>query len=357
MVVVCFTLCAAVVFSQAKRTILVSPITSNALSPEERALIADAVISRILTSANFTVISEAGRALALSEIERSQSAAFAEQTVLDVGKQIEADLVLVLGVGRIGTDKAYATLRLIDVKTGKLERAASQEFGDLDGIAERMQSLVGKTLQISGADAALPASEEVLLLTPSNFTVFESLYIGASVYTENARLHTFTTTMAHLGTYDIYGRPLGLFLDVAAVCPFWLIDNGTAQSWLFAPGFPWGVVMNVGASYLLTMNESVLVGLAGGVHLEELLFWWPLDYNSPQVIAVFGGNRYNPFVWNMGVFASMNCYILLNQTNYLLVGLGAGYDQVPLLTMASYPGFELINGWSVSLVVTLAFAK
>jgi hypothetical protein len=113
----------------------------------------------------------------------------------------------------------------------------------------------------------------------------------------------------------------------------------------------------MGASYLLTMNESVLVGFASGVHIEELIFWWPLDYDSPQVIAVFGANRYNPFVWNLGVFAAVNCYIQLSQSDYLLVGLSAGYDQVQLLTSVTYPGFELINALSVSLVVTMAFAK
>jgi hypothetical protein len=344
-------------FGQARKTILVTPLASPALSEEERRLITDAVISRIMASTAFAVVSESSRELALAEIERSQSELFAERMALDAGRLAESDLVLSMSVAAFGTNRAYAVLRLTDVKSGKVERSASQEFSGMDRIAERLQGLVAKTLQIGEAEAVLPSSEELVYVTPSQHRVFQGLTFGYHSYDETTAGHKLAISSLSVGTNSIYGRPLGFLIDASFLLPLRFDIDGVRQDWLYKFGVPWGVDMYAGASYLASAGDSLLVGLSGGFHFAEYLVIPPSKFGSPEVTAYFNNKQYNPFYWNYGVFLGIHALVRGSSTGYLRIGCMLGYDLQAVLPALNSPDYLIKGAWSISPTIALASGK
>ena len=220
-----------------------------------------------------------------------------------------------------------------------------------------MRSLVGNTLQIEGAAEVLPASEEVLLITSSQFSVFESLTLGGGFYAETASAHQSNVANASFGVCAIYGRPFGFSLNLSATVPVWLEDNGAVQGWLFSLGFPWGVNLHVGAGYLFSLGDSLLPGITGGTHLMETQFYPPWNMKTNKVQQQFGGNPFYPFYMNGGVFGGFHILIRLTKSGFLLIGCDVAYDMLPWLADLIPSYFTLSGGWSITPTVTFALGK
>lgn len=358
--ILALALCAILIpgaFGQARKTILVSPLSSPALGAEEGRLITDAVIARIMASTAFAVVSESSRELALAEIERSRSELFAERTALDAGRLAEADLVLSMSVSTLGEDRAYAVLRLTDVKSGKVERSASQEFAGLDRIAERLQGLVAKTLQIGEAEAALPSSEELVYVTPSQHRIFQGLSFGYHSYDETTAGHELVISSLSIGTTSVFGRPLGFLIDASFLLPLRFDIDGAPQEWLYKFGAPWGAEMHAGASWLASAGDSLLLGLSGGFHFAEYLVIPPSKFGTPELSAYFGGQRFNPFYWNYGAFLGVHALVRGSGKGYLRLGCMIGYDLQPVLPSFNSPDYLIKGAWSISPTIALDSGK
>ncbi len=360
-IIVLVALCMLAIASasgQAKKTVLVTPLVSNSLSEDERRLVTDAVIARIMGSATYTIASDESRQLALREIEQSQSALFGESQALAAGKLIEADYVLEMEANSLVKLRSYATTRLVEVSSGKAVMSASQEFLSMDRIAERMQGLVSKAMQIVGApEDSLPTTDEMVFITPAQYTVFQGLTLGGLYYHNAGASHATDSVSAAVGMYQIYGRPLGFMLDASFIVPAWMAIDGETQPWLFKIGFPWGVNLHVGANYLWNLGDSAMVGLSGGFHTTEFLFYAPWELTSATMQTHFGGKNINGYYWNYGPFIGLSTFIKVDKSSYCIAGVEVAIDVAEVLPMTVMSGYSLRNGLSISPFIGFASGK
>jgi hypothetical protein len=354
-------LCALAVASaagQGKKTVLVAPLSSNALAAEERRLVTDAVIARIMGSAAYAVASEESRQLALREIEQSQSGLFGESQALAAGKLVEADYVLEMEANSLAELRAYATARLIEVASGKAIMSASQEFLSMDRIAERMRSLVSKAMGIEGAqEASLPTTDEMVYITPSQYKVFQGISLGGLYYSDQGESRTTRSASAAIGMYQVYGRPLGLMLDASFIVPAWMAIDGDKQEWLFKLGFPWGVNLYLGANYLWNLGDSAMLGLAGGFHTAEFLFYPPGGGGSAEAQSYFGGKIIDGYYWNYGPFVGLSAFAKVGKSSYLIAGAEVALDLAEVLPTTVMEGYTLKSALSVAPFLGFAVGK
>ncbi|TFG82569.1 MAG: hypothetical protein E4H20_07425 [Spirochaetales bacterium] len=344
-------------FAQEKQSILVAPLTSESLSPEERRLVSDAVISRIMESQRFVVVSEESRQLAFEEIERSNSAVFTESKALVAGRMIHVDLVLILSAGILGEGRAWATARLVDANTGRLVGVASQEFTSFEGLSGRMRLLSGKALGLDDGEVQMIASDEYILVSPSGYQIFEALTASVPIYAVNAAAHDFTSLSASLGIHASYGRPLGFFLGVSVLVPFSVELDGIAQDWLFDFSFPWGVDIAIGASWTHGISDSLIIVALGGLHMVELQYYQPWSIGWDAVEERLGPDEFWFIQWNVGCFLGLDTYIALNKKWYLLVSCVVAYDFQELLPNIVPVDYALKGAWSIMPIIALAHGK
>ena len=346
------------VSGQAKKTVLVTPLISNSLSEDECKLVTDAVIARITGSAAYTVASDESRQLALREIEESQSGLFGESQALAAGKLIEADYVLEMEANSLVKLRSYATARLVGVSSGKVVMAASQEFLSMDRIAERMQGLVSKAMHVEGApEASLPTTDEMVFINAAHYTVFQGLSLGGLYYHDIGVSHTTQSVSAAIGMYQVYGRPLGFMLDASLIVPAWMTIDSETQSWLYKISFPWGVNIHLGANYLWNLGESAMIGLAGGFHTTEFLFYAPWEINSATMQTYFGGKSVNGYFWNYGPFIGLSTFIKVDKSSYFIAGVEVAIDVAEVLQNTGQPGYSLKNALSISPSIGFAIGK
>jgi len=347
--------------AQEKPIVLVAPVSSEVLEETERRLIQDAVVHVVMTSEEYLVVSEEGRALALEEIRHSLSGFFTEATALDAGKLVDADFVLAVSVGRLGSGRVWAALRMIDVRSGNLARAASREYADLSDMPVRVSDLVSRTLSLKEPKKDMAEGGEMIFLPPAAHRVRAGLTLGACFFEQHTELQrAIEISSLSLGSYSIYGRrPLGLYLHANFFHLLNLSINGEDQAWLGAEGYPWGLNFHIGPNLNIPLGEAVSFDLRGGLGYTQFILYpvWKSDLNlEGPMFDPTGGEYLSTLIWNYGVFAGLSLNIRLSPHTYLVLGCDASYEFGEFL-----PGFNiddaLVKAWSITPLISLIQGK
>lgn len=351
---------AAAAAAQVKPTILITPVFSEVLDETERRLVLDAVIDLIMASEEVVVVSEESRAIALAEIERSLTGLFAESAALDAGKLAEADYVLYLSIGRIGTGRVWAALRFIDVQSGELARAGSREYSDLEDMPKRIRDLVSKTLSMDPKAKPELESGEMIFIPVSSHRVFQGFSFGACFfkeYTENERI--IQTSGLAAGLYQIYGRPFGFYLNANF---FYLLDlsvNDQRQDWLGSLGLPWGVNLHIGPSLRLPIGETASCDLRAGLgftQFQHYRAWETGPVGSNPVFNRESGSFLPPVIWTYGAFMGLSFNIRISRDIYIVIGADASYEFGEFLPDMD-PDKSPKRAWSITPILSLVQGK
>ena len=221
-----------------------------------------------------------------------------------------------------------------------------------------MESLASKALQIEGAVAAIPVSEEVLFVSPSGYKVFEAVGLGGVYFAEAAAAREISSFGLAAGFSSIYGRPIGFYYDAAFLYPLKLVDAGAAQNWLGELGFPWGVNLHAGVSWLASPSDSLLIGLAVGLHTIQFQFYAPWNVSSEEYESVLGSDPSQGFYWNFGAFLGLEAFLRVSKRDYVILGCTVDYDFKEILPISHVdPGYALKHSWSIAPTISISRGK
>ena len=146
---------AAVMTAQAqtprKITLALMDLTTTGISKSEGAILTDALLSYLVNTNYYDIVERSKRDEILKEQGFAQSGACNETACLiEVGKYLSVQKMIGGSVGKFGQTWAI-NIRLLDVKTGKVDRAYIKSYkGEMDQLLEYMNEIARELVQTSG---------------------------------------------------------------------------------------------------------------------------------------------------------------------------------------------------------------
>ena len=153
---------------QSKPIITVLDMETNGISESEMRTVISILSSALFKTGYFTVIDVSQRETVLKELEFSMSGCSDDSCMLEVGKLLSAEAVVVGKIGRIG-NKFVISAKMLETETAKTISTADGLYPDVDTLLENIFHVA--------QELAVPyASEEktVLAVTPQAETGIEN---------------------------------------------------------------------------------------------------------------------------------------------------------------------------------------
>jgi len=144
---------ASIVFAQTPRktTLALMDLTTTGISKSEGTILTDALLSYLVNTNYYEIVERSKRDEILKEQGFAQSGACNETACLiEAGKYLSVQKMIGGSVGKFGQSWAI-NIRLLDVKTGKVERACIKSYkGEMDQLLEYMNEIAQELVQASG---------------------------------------------------------------------------------------------------------------------------------------------------------------------------------------------------------------
>ena len=134
-----------------KTTLALMDLTTTGISKSEGAILTDALLSYLVNTNYYEIVERSKRDEILKEQGFAQSGACNESACLiEVGKYLSVQKMIGGSVGKFGQTWAI-NIRLLDVKTGKVDRAYIKSYkGEMDQLLEYMNEIARELVQTSG---------------------------------------------------------------------------------------------------------------------------------------------------------------------------------------------------------------
>lgn len=126
-----------------KPIITVLDFDANEISAAEMKSIISILSSSLFQTEAFTVIDVSQRENVLKEMDFSMSGCTDESCMLEVGKLLSAEGIVVGSIGRVGT-KYVLSAKLLETETARTISTADGIYSDLDELLEHIGSIAGK---------------------------------------------------------------------------------------------------------------------------------------------------------------------------------------------------------------------
>jgi hypothetical protein len=152
--VITVVLCAAQ--ERHKPVITVLDLTVSEVSQAEMKMIIGLMSSSLFQTGFFTVIDVSQRENVLKELQFSMSGCTDESCMLEIGKMLAAEGIVVGSIGRVGT-KYVLSVKLLETESGKTLSTADGIYKDLDALLDGTFALAAKLASPYGTVAAQPA--------------------------------------------------------------------------------------------------------------------------------------------------------------------------------------------------------
>ena len=145
---------------QDKPVITVMDFKVNGVSEAEMKSIIDLLSSAMFRTNFFTVIDVSQRETVLKELQFSMSGCTDESCMLEIGKMLAAEGIVVGSIGRVGS-KYVLAVKLLETETGKTLSTADGIYANLDelledtaGLAARLSAPYGTVADTTGGGTA-----------------------------------------------------------------------------------------------------------------------------------------------------------------------------------------------------------
>ena len=136
--------CLVPAFTQEDKPIItVLDFTVDEVSEAEMRSIINVLSSSLFNTDLFTVIDVSQRDNVLKEMEFSMSGCSDESCMLEIGKMLSAEGIVIGSIGRVGS-KYVLSAKMLETETAKTLSAADGIYQDLDELLEDISSLVSK---------------------------------------------------------------------------------------------------------------------------------------------------------------------------------------------------------------------
>lgn len=143
--------------AQEKELLTVMDLNYTGVSASEAEIILDYISAYIVESGKYRVIDKTQRNRILEEQEFSLSGCVDESCQLEIGRMLQASLIITGSIGTLG-DRIVLNLKLVNVETAETERTASQRYDSLNELLDSITVEVAKLLDISaGSESNRPA--------------------------------------------------------------------------------------------------------------------------------------------------------------------------------------------------------
>jgi TolB-like protein len=153
----------------ARPVITVLDFKGSGVSQAEIEVFVDYLTAKIVVTNAYRVIDRAQREVLLQEQQFSVSDCSDEKCLLQVGKLLAANQIVVGSIGKVGT-RFLLNLKLVEVETGETVRTASQKYDSLDALIDDSDRLAkefvagGTGAEVAGSEpthsASVPKAEE-----------------------------------------------------------------------------------------------------------------------------------------------------------------------------------------------------
>jgi len=134
-----------------KTTLALMDLTTTGISKSEGAILTDALLSYLVNTNYYEIVERSKRDEILKEQGFAQSGACNETACLiEVGKYLSVQKMIGGSVGKFGQTWTV-NIRLLDVKTGKVEKACIKNYkGEMDQLLNYMNDIAQEIVQATG---------------------------------------------------------------------------------------------------------------------------------------------------------------------------------------------------------------
>jgi hypothetical protein len=141
-------------FTQDKPIITVLDFSTDGVSENEMRSIISLLSSALFQTGEFTVIDVSERERLLRELEFSMSDCTDESCLLEVGRMLSAEGIVVGNLGRVG-NRYILSAKLLETETAKTLNTADGFYDDLDTLVDDIYILADKLAGIEGEGASV----------------------------------------------------------------------------------------------------------------------------------------------------------------------------------------------------------
>ena len=167
-------------FSQDKPIITVLDFSTDGVSENEMRSIISLLSSALFQTQQFTVIDVSERERLLQELEFSMSDCTDESCLLEVGRMLSAEGIVVGNLGKVGNRYILST-KLLETETAKTLNTADGFYDDLDILVDDIYLLANKLAGIEGEGASVAGAGRPRPKPDTVSANFFSLTSGAGV--------------------------------------------------------------------------------------------------------------------------------------------------------------------------------
>ena len=193
-----FFLAIATVSGQEDKPIItVLDLSTEDVSKSEMGVIINRLSSALFQTDKYTVIDVSQRQQILKEMEFSLSGCSDESCMLEVGKMLSAESIVVGSLGRIG-DRIAVSVKMLETETGKTLSTADETYNDINELVDGVPLLAAKLAGLKDNTFLIEKAEE----KPSVKKILAWSSLGTGVISAGVGTYLIAVAVPLITTYQ-----------------------------------------------------------------------------------------------------------------------------------------------------------
>ena len=186
------------IFSQEDKPIItVLDFATEDVSKSEMGVIINRLSSALFQTDKYTVIDVSQRQQILNELEFSLSGCADDSCMLEVGRMLSAESIVVGSLGRIG-GRIAVSLKMLETETGKTLATADEIYDDINGVVDGIPTLAAKLAGLQDNYFAVnPVTEE-----PDILEIAAWGSMGAGIVAAGAGVFLLAVSLPYITAYN-----------------------------------------------------------------------------------------------------------------------------------------------------------
>ena len=186
------------VFSQdSKPIITVLDLVTEDVSESEMNVIINRLSSALFQTEKYTVIDISQRQQILTELEFSLSGCADDSCMLEVGKMLSAEAIVVGSLGRIGS-RIAVSVKMLETESGKTLSTADEIYQDIGELVDDVPALAAKIAGLKGNTFFVkPEKDE-----PDTLSILAWSSAGAGILSTGAGIWLLAVSIPYIVEYN-----------------------------------------------------------------------------------------------------------------------------------------------------------
>lgn len=182
-----------------KPIITVLDLITEDISKSEMGVIINRLSSALFQTGKYTVIDVSQREQILKEMEFSLSGCSDESCMLEVGKMLSAEAIVVGNLGRIG-DRIAVSVKMLETETGKTLSTADETYNDINTLVDGIPLLAAKLAGLRENTFTITDEEKKEAPAVRNILAWSSL--GAGVVSAGLGAYFLAVALPLINAYN-----------------------------------------------------------------------------------------------------------------------------------------------------------